>query len=60
MFLCMYICMYLYLYVRMDGCMDGWMDGRMPGNDGSIFVHSELDRAQVKDKVIYLRSEKGE
>ena len=35
-------------------------DPSMPVNSGTIFVHSELDGAQVKDKMIRIRSEKGD
>ena len=35
-------------------------DPSMPVNNVTIFVHSELDRAQVKDKLIWLRSKKGD
>ena len=34
-------------------------DPSMPVNSGMLLDHSELDRAQVKDKMIWLRSEKG-
>ena len=35
-------------------------DSSMPVKSGMIFVHSELDHAQVKDQMIWLRSEKGD
>ena len=35
-------------------------DPSMPVNSGTIFVHSELDSEQVNDKIIWLRSKKGD
>ena len=35
-------------------------DPSMPVNSGMIYVHSNLDRAQVTIKIICFRSEKGD
>ena len=35
-------------------------DPSMPVNSGMIFIHSELDGAQAKDKLICSRDEKGD
>ena len=35
-------------------------DPSMSVNSGTISVHSELDHAQLEDKMIWLRSEKGD